>query len=340
MTARSAAATGSTFGVVLANLGSPDRPTPAALRRYLRQFLSDRRVVDLPRWKWWPILHLIVLPLRPRRSARLYRAIWTEDGAPLPAITHRLAERLADRLTDDRSGRVPVVVGMRYGAPSIGDALARLDAAGCRRVLVVPLYPQFSVTTTASVYDAVADGLTALPHRLDVSIVPSYFDHPAYLAALASSVDVFWSEHGRATRLVMSFHGIPQRLVDAGDPYADQCITTATTLARLLGLDADRWSMAYQSRFGREPWLEPAFNEQLTSLGRRQLRDVDVICPGFAADCLETLEEIAVSGREVFVAAGGGGYRYIPALNDRPVHAAALAEVIRDHAADWAPDLG
>jgi ferrochelatase len=323
---------------VLANLGSPDRPTPAALRRYLRQFLSDRRVVDLPRWKWLPILYLAVLPWRPRRSARLYRTIWTDDGAPLPAITHRLARRLAGRLAEGRSGPVPVAVGMRYGAPAIGDALARLDAAECRRVLVLPLYPQYSVTTTASVYDAVADGLTKLANRPQVRNVASYFDHPAYVLALASSVEEFWDTRGPAGRLIVSFHGIPQRVADAGDPYPVQCDATATALAGRLGLDAERWSIAYQSRFGRESWLEPALDERLTSWGRRKVRDVDVICPGFAADCLETLEEVAISGRELFVAAGGAGYRYIPALNDRPEHVAALADIVRHHTSDWTED--
>ncbi len=325
------------FGVLVANLGSPAAPTPAALRRYLRQFLGDRRVVDLPRWKWWPILHLVILPLRSRRSARLYRTIWTEDGPPLPVMTRRIASELAARLGDGRARPMPVVVGMRYGAPSIGRALEDLNRAGCRRILVLPLYPQYSTTTTASIYDAVADGLSGLGRGPEVRAVTNYHDHPAYLSALARSVERFRRRHGPADRLMMSFHGIPQRIADAGDPYPEHCAATATALARRLELKPGSWHMAYQSRFGRDHWLRPALDARLRSWGRRGINGVDVICPGFATDCLETLEEVAVGGREIYESSGGHGYRYIPALNDDPDHVSALAAVVADHARDWSP---
>jgi ferrochelatase len=323
------------FGVVLANLGSPEAPSAAAVRRYLREFLADPRVVDLPRWQWWPILHLIVLPLRPRRSARLYRRIWTPEGSPLLVASRRLGEALAARLASVAGAELPVAVGMRYGEPSLASALRRLDTAGCRRVLVLPLYPQYSATTTASVLDGVFDELKRRRRLPELRTVRSYHDHPAYLEAVAESVRSFWREHGPSERLVMSFHGLPERYVRLGDPYPLECAATARALAARLELPPGRWHMAYQSRFGREAWLRPDLGERLERWARRGSSGVDVVFPGFATDCLETLEEVGITGRARFAAAGGGELRLVPALNDRPEHAAALAEIALDHARGW-----
>ncbi len=324
-----------TFGVLLSNLGSPAAPTARAVRRYLREFLADRRVVDLPRFRWFLVRNLVVLPLRPRKSAAGYRRIWTGDGSPLTVTTRRIGDALTTRLNDTGGTGVPLEVAMRYGSPSIRDGIAALTDRGCARILVLPLYPQYSTTTTASTEDAVADavsGMTAVP---ELRTVRDYHNHPAYLTALQSVVREFWSEHGQPNRLLMSFHGIPRRYAELGDPYPKQCAATARALAARLELTPGRWHMAYQSRFGRERWLGPDLDSRLTGWGQRGVQGVDVICPGFAADCLETLEEVAISGRERFAAAGGSGYRYIPALNDRWEHTTALAEIIADHTRDW-----
>jgi ferrochelatase len=322
------------FGVLLTNLGSPTAPTARAVRAYLREFLADRRVVDLPRLRWWLIRNLVVLPLRPRRSARLYRAIWTSEGSPLTVTTARIGAALGPTLAG-AGIEAPVRVAMRYGSPSIAVELRRLVAAGCHRVLVLPLYPQYSTTTTASTVDAVDAASGRLGRAVETRTVESYHDHPAYIGALAASVAERWDEGVPAGRLVASFHGLPQRIADAGDPYPDQCAATTRALVRSLGLAPGRWHMAYQSRFGREPWLRPALADRLSSWGRRGVHGVDVVCPGFAADCLETLEEVAIGGRRLFESAGGSGFRYIAALNDRPDHVAALAAVISDHTRDW-----
>jgi ferrochelatase len=326
---------GQDTGVLLTNLGSPSAPTTRAVRRYLREFLADRRVVDLPRIRWWLIRNLFILPLRPRRSARLYRSIWTTEGSPLSVITHRIAAGLRESLRSRIGGTVPVEVAMRYGSPSIPSALEKLTGAGCGRILVLPLYPQYSTTTTESVRDAVTAACSPRAAALPVRVIDSYHDHPAYLDALASSVRSHWETGEPTGGLLLSFHGIPQRMADAGDPYPDQCAATAKALAVRLDLEPGRWHMAYQSRFGRERWLQPSLERRLETLGRRGVNGLDVICPGFAADCLETLEEVAVTSRAVFEQAGGAGYRYIPALNDRPEHIAALGEIVTDHRSDW-----
>ena len=323
------------FGVLLANLGSPTAPTTRAVRSYLREFLADRRVVDLPRLRWWLIRNLFILPLRPRRSAAKYRSIWTADGSPLMVTTRRIGDALTERLSDTGGTGVPLEVAMRYGSPSIKNGIAALTDRGCSRILVLPLYPQYSNTTTASTADAVAavlSGMTTIP---DVRMVQNYHDHPAYLTALQSFVREFWEENGSSNRLLMSFHGIPRRYADLGDPYPKQCATTARALAAHLELAPGQWHMAYQSRFGKEPWLLPELDTRLTRWGRRGVSGVDIICPGFAADCLETLEEVAVSSHERFKAAGGSDFRYIPALNDRWEHITALTEIVADHTGDW-----
>lgn len=324
-----------TLGVLLTNLGSPEHPTTRAVRAYLREFLADRRVVDLPRLRWWLIRHLFILPTRPRRSARLYRKIWTIEGSPLLVTTKRIGQDLAVGLTDIGDRPVPVEVGMRYGSPSIANALRRLNDLGCRRVLVLPLFPQYSHTTTASAMDAIDRAISACNDVPEIRIVPDYHDHPAYIDALESSVRETWNASGHCDRLLVSFHGIPRRYADAGDPYPSQCAGTTKALVRRLDLPPGRWHMAYQSRFGREPWLRPYLDDRLQRWGQGDINGVDVICPGFAADCLETLEEVAIAGRRRFETAGGSGFRYIPALNDHPRHIAALRRIVTETADDW-----
>ena len=314
-------------GVLITNLGTPDAPTPAALRRYLAEFLWDSRVVDLPRPLWWLILHGIILRTRPARSARLYRSVWTEEGAPLMVISRRQQQRLCAALAA-RGHDVPVVLGMRYGNPSIAAALEELRAAGVGRVIVLPLYPQNSCSTTASTLDAVA---AALRQRRDVPAIDFIADYhlaPAYVAALVSSIKAAWAQEPPAERLIFSFHGTPQRYADEGDPYYAQCRATAQAVAAELQLETGRWQVTFQSRFGREVWLKPYTDETLQQLPVQGVKSVDILCPGFAADCLETLEEIAVENRNIFLAAGGERYRYIPALNDTDAHIEALAELL------------
>lgn len=311
-------------GVLLVNLGSPAAPTAAAVRCYLKQFLSDRRVVDLPPLLWQPILRAVVLTTRPRRSARLYRSVWTAEGAPLVVNTRRQAAGLATRLAGQG---VAVAFAMSYGAPSLADGLAQLS--GCERVLVLPMFPQHSASTQGAVFDALAAALRPAMRLPTLGFVADFHDHPGYIGALAASVRAHWAAHGRGERLLMSFHGLPQRNVDRGDPYAGQCARTARLLAEALRLDGDQWQLAYQSRFGKARWLEPATDATLRAWGGQGLARVDVICPGFVADCLETLEEIAIGGRRVFQAAGGGRFQYIASLNDSPAWLDALTDLVR-----------
>jgi protoporphyrin/coproporphyrin ferrochelatase len=315
-------------GVLLVNLGTPDAPTSAAIRPYLREFLSDRRVVDLPRWVWLPILHGLILPLRPRRLAPLYARIWRKDGSPLLAITRELRDALAAQL----GAGTTVVAAMRYGRPDIAGAIAQLQQAGVTRLVVLPLYPQYSDTTTASVLDAVTAALAGAGQP-ELRVVKDYHADPAYVAELAASVREHWAAHGRGERLLMSFHGIPQRYVDRGDPYGAQCEATARALAAALELGEGQWQVAYQSRVGRAPWLQPYTDEVISQLVTTGTRRLDVICPGFSADCLETLDEIVLRYGTQFVAAGGEALRYVPALNARPGHVAALARIVAAHLA-------
>jgi ferrochelatase len=316
-------------GVLLCNLGTPTAPDRGAVRRFLAEFLADRRVVELPRWLWLPVLYGFILPLRPRRTAANYRKIWTAEGSPLLVISRRQAAALEDALRALLPHAVRLELGMRYGEPSIGGALQRLRAAGAGRIVVLPLYPQYSGSTTGSTFDAVAEALRSWRRVPELRFIADYHDDPGYIDALADSVRAYRAAHGAADRLLFSFHGIPQQYSDAGDPYRDQCLRTAQLTAARLGLaDAD-WSVAFQSRFGPRPWLQPYTDVLLGELARGGCRRVQVICPGFAADCLETLEEIAIQNRALFLAAGGTEYSYIPALNDAPRHIAALAALLR-----------
>ena len=321
--------------VLVVNLGTPDAPTPAAVRRYLAQFLSDRRVIDTPRWLWWPILHGVILRLRPRRSARAYASIWTPQGSPLRVFSEALAEQLDRRIGATTAGRVGVALAMCYGQPSIAATLERLRGQGMRRLIVLPLYPQYSATSTAAVFDAVTLALQRWRWTPELHFVNDYHDDAAYIAALAQSVEDFRKNHGGADALLLSFHGIPERYVRSGDPYLDQCRTTAQRLRERLGLDEDRLLVSFQSRVGREPWLQPYTDQTLQLLPGRGVRHVQVLCPGFAVDCLETLEEIAMADRELFLAAGGERFDYVPALNDGAAQVEMLLGLIRRHAGGW-----
>ena len=310
--------------LLLVNLGTPEAPTPRAVRRYLAQFLHDRRVVARSRWLWCPLLHFVILPQRSPRVARKYAQVWLQEGSPLAVHTRRLAVAVQRLCPQWR-----VLHAMRYGRPALDAALAALHAQGARRVLVLPLYPQYSTTTTASV----ADVLAAAGAGLELRMVPDYHRDPGWVEAVAAAVHAYWQAHGRGAKLVFSFHGIPQRLVDAGDPYRAQCEASVAAIAQALGLAPDEFVLAFQSRFGREAWLQPATAQVLRDLATAGVGTVDVVCPGFAVDCLETLEEIADQAAALFRAHGGQALRYIPCLNDAPAHAAALA-AIADHDAD------
>ena len=298
-------------GVLLINLGTPDAPTTAAVRRYLAEFLSDPRVVELPRWQWWPILHGIILNTRPQRSARKYASIWTEQGSPLLVHTAAQAEQLQQRLGAD----IPVAWAMRYGQPGIADAINQLRAQGVSKLLILPLYPQYAASTSGSALDGVFNALRQRRYVPDIRAITSFHDHPGYITALASQVRQHWQEHGRGQHLLISFHGLPQQAVDQGDPYARQCRESAQLLADALQLAPEQWTLSFQSRFGKTEWLTPYTSQVLQSLGQQHLPRLDVICPGFVADCLETLEEIAIEGCKTFQQAGGGEYSYIPCLN-------------------------
>lgn len=334
MQASPSAASRAPIGVLLANLGSPEAPTPAAVRRYLAEFLSDSRVIEAPRWIWQPILHGVILRIRPRRSAAAYASVWLPEGSPLRVYSRRQAVALQADLDRHAPDRYRVALAMRYGQPSIAEGLDVLRSAGCEQVLVLPLYPQYSATTTASVIDAASDWLRAQRVIPELQWVTQYAEVPGYIAALATRVNDHWTRNGRGERLIMSFHGLPQRYADLGDPYGAQCRATARALAAALDLPDDRWAMAFQSRFGPSRWLGPYTDEVLSQWAQAGIRSVDAVCPGFAADCLETLEEIAVRYAAGF-ARQGGTLRYIPALNDAPEHIAFLAELIIGRTRGW-----
>jgi ferrochelatase len=322
----------SNIGILLCNLGTPDEPSTPALRRYLKEFLSDTRVVEMNRVVWWLILNGIILNTRPARSAAAYRSVWTEQGSPL--MVHSLAQVAA--LQAHFSGTpVHVELAMRYGNPSMAHGLQALREKACGRILVLPLYPQYAAATSGSTFDAVADELKTWRWLPELRVVNSYHDHPAYIAALKHSVEQHWATHGKAERLMMSFHGIPQRYFDAGDPYPCLCRKTARLLAASLHLDDDAYVVSFQSRFGREPWVTPYTDETLKTWGAQGVASVDVICPGFSADCLETLEEIAVENRDYFIEAGGTSLRYIPALNSSAPHQSMLKTLCEENLAGW-----
>lgn len=324
------------FGVLMANLGTPDAPTPAAVRRYLAEFLWDERVVDVPRPLWWLILNGVILRFRPSKVAKKYAAVWHELGSPLLVIGRQqqqaLKALLAKRLGED----IPVELAMTYGKPSMEEAGLKLRDAGVERILVLPLYPQFSRSTTAAVFDRLAKALKPCPHLPELRFIRDYHDHPAYIEALANSVRDYWQQaDGQRGRLMMSYHGIPQRYADNGDPYPRQCETTSRLLAEALDLKESEWQMTYQSRFGREEWLKPYTDHTLMALPEQGVEHVDIMSPAFSSDCLETLEELEVENRDYFMKAGGKQYRYIPALNDRDDHIALFASLVEQHTQGW-----
>ena len=315
-------------GILITNLGTPDAPTPAALRRYLGEFLWDKRVVDVPRPLWWLILHGVILRIRPARSARAYREVWTDAGSPLLVIAREQEQKLRQLLEQQHPGQYNVALGMRYGNPSIASALSALREQGCTELTVLPLYPQNSCSTTASTHDALCQAWQSqreLPH---LRFIADYHDNPAYIRALAASVREHRAGREAGEKLMISFHGTPRRFRDQGDPYYKHCQRTATLLATELDLAEDAWLMSFQSRFGREEWLQPYTDKTLEQLAAEGVRRIDVICPGFSADCLETLEEIAGENREIFQHAGGEALHYIPALNSRDDHIAMMAELV------------
>ena len=316
-------------GVLLVNLGTPDAPTPRAIRRYLREFLSDRRVVDMNRALWLPILYLFILPLRPHKVAHAYAKIWTPEGSPLLAISLQQAEALEANLMSNGDTSTPVRAGMVCGNPSILSALRQLRELGCSQVVTLALYPQYSSPTIGSVADALERAHAADPNLPTTLMVDPYFEHPDYINALAASVRRTREADKEPRHLLMSFHGLPQRFVDNGDPYEQHCRVTAQGLADALNLPSDAWTLTFQSRFGREPWLQPYTDETLRAWGSQGRQSIDVVCPGFAADCLETLEEIAMQNREFFESAGGSDFRYIPALNDNTEHIGLMANLVR-----------
>lgn len=324
-------------GILLNNLGTPDAPTPEAVKRYLAEFLSDRRVVDYPRLLWLPVLHGIILRTRPKKVAHAYEQVWTEAGSPLLAITRQQASALQQLLQGQCPGEVYVEVGMRYGNPSVASALEKLKARGVTRLFVLPLYPQYSTTTTASTFDAVNSTLSHWQPLPEQRSIQDYHDHPGYIEALANSIRTHWQQRGRGQKLLLSFHGLPQRLVDKGDPYAQQCTQTAALVAQHLQLQPKEWQLTFQSRFGPDEWLQPYTDKTLEALAQEGIRSVDIISPGFSADCLETLEELAIQNRDLFLAAGGEQYHYIPALNDQPGHIRLLANLVMEQCQDWLP---
>ncbi|MFK2877740.1 ferrochelatase [Rhodanobacter hydrolyticus] len=326
-----AAAASVQTAVLLVNLGTPAAPTAKALRPWLAEFLSDPRVIDYPRWKWWPILHGVILRLRPRRSAHAYARIWDAQGSPLRWHSEALAKALQAELGPG----VRVALAMRYGEPSVASTIEQLQREGARHLLVLPLYPQYSATSTGSVIDAVGDAMKALRWPPELRLVNDYHADPGHIEALATSIESWWVQHGRGDRLLLSFHGIPERYAQLGDPYAEQCRTTTRLLRERLRLDESQLLLSFQSRVGRERWLEPYTDATVRRLAGEGVRKLDVACPGFAVDCLETLEEIAMQNRDFFAAAGGESLRYIPALNDNAEQVRSLAALARRHLQGW-----
>ncbi len=320
--------------VVLANLGTPDAPTPAAVRVYLKQFLSDPRVVEIPRLLWWLILNGIILPFRSKQSAHKYASIWTPEGSPLKVHTENQA-RLLQSVLAARGHQIRVEYAMRYGNPSLPSVLDKLKQDGCDRILVLPAYPQYSATTTASIFDTVFAHYTKVRNAPELRLIKHYHDDPAYIAALADSVRLHWQQHGRADKLVMSFHGVPKRTLMLGDPYHCECYKTARLLATQLGLAKEDYLVTFQSRFGKAEWLQPYTAPTLQKLAAEGVGKIDIMCPGFTSDCLETLEEIAMEAKADFLAAGGAEYRYIGCLNETPRWIEAMAGIVESHTGGW-----
>ena len=312
-------------GVILANLGSPTAPTTKAVRRFLADFLWDPRVVNLPRPLWWLILNFFVLPFRPGKSAKAYQKVWHEKGSPLTYLTRQLTEKVAEKLS---AKSIITHYAMRYGEPSIATQLRAFKKEGITDLIVLPLYPQYSSTTTASIYDDLVKELNQWRHLPGFQFISDYHQNLHYIAAVAESIEQAWREQSKNELLIMSFHGLPEVLTKWGDPYFHQCHRTAALIAEKLGLDEKQWMIVFQSRFGKAEWLKPYCVDTLENLPGQGVKTVDVVCPGFAVDCLETLEEIAMENKSIFMEAGGTGYRYISALNDSEAHVNAIVNLL------------
>lgn len=327
------------IGVLVTNLGTPDAATPSALRRYLRQFLSDPRVVEVPRLLWFLILHLVILRIRPRRSAKAYSSVWSDQGSPLLVHTRNQCEGIRERLKAQHGDDIVVEFAMRYGNPSIPSALQSMQEQGVRRLVVLPLYPQYSGSTSGSTFDAIAEDFTQRRWLPDLRFISRYGDEPGYIEAMATHIEQYWQAHGRADKLVFSYHGVPKRYLLNGDPYHCECHKTSRLLAERLKLSPDEWMTTFQSRFGREEWLTPYTDETLKALPSQGVSSLQVFCPGFSSDCLETIEEIDEENREYFMHAGGKAFAYIPALNAEPGHLDMLTGLIEVNMQGWAtPD--
>lgn len=322
------------YGILMVNLGTPEAPTPKAVRAYLKEFLSDVRVVDAPRIIWWFVLRIILL-IRPKPVSEAYKSIWTSEGSPLLVISKRQAVAVQKRLKEITDNDIPVELAMTYGNPSILSASNALRSKGVERILILPMYPQFSSSTTAAIYDKLSDLLKQCPHLPEMRWIRDFHDNPDYINALAKSVKTQWEKTGQAEKLLMSFHGVPERYTNKGDPYEHHCRKTADLLAAKLELKPEQWQCCFQSRFGREEWVKPYTDYTLKQWGKDGIKSVDIICPAFSADCLETLEEIQVENKEYFIEAGGESYNYIPALNDNPDHIDMLSKLIIQHSQGW-----
>lgn len=321
----------SSIGILLSNLGSPDAPTTESVRQYLKEFLSDPKVVNIPRFIWLPILHGIILRTRPQRSAVAYKKIWTDQGSPLVNIAKQQRSSIQQELSQRGFKNIYVRLGMRYGHPSINDALRELRGQQLSKIILLPLYPQFSKTTSESTIELtekiMGDWLTGPT----LNVINNYHDNPSYITALAQSIRQHWQQHGHAEKLLFSFHGLPKQASLTGDPYEQQCLHTAQLIAQELNIEQQYWFVAFQSRFGRAEWIKPYTEQTLKAWGQQGMNHVQVVCPGFSADCLETLEEIQVENHDYFIAAGGKHYDYIPALNDNKEHISALCDLLEDH---------
>ncbi|WNO09058.1 ferrochelatase [Teredinibacter sp. KSP-S5-2] len=323
------------IGVLITNLGSPDAPTKQALRTYLKQFLSDPRVIEVPKAIWWFILNGIILNTRPAKSAEAYRQVWTEQGSPLAIYTQKQAHLLAESLHKEYGENICVEWAMRYGNPSIGSALEKLQHDNCDRIVVLPLYPQYAASATASTFDAIAEDFKTRRWLPELRFVQNYHDFPPYIQALSAKIASFWQLHGKPDKLVFSYHGIPLRYFHNGDPYPCQCMKTARLVAEALNLQQDDYLISFQSRFGKEPWVQPYTDETLKQLAKDGTKHVQVVCPGFSSDCLETLEEIGEENKAYFMQAGGETFHYIPALNDDHDHIEMLKNLVGKHLSGW-----
>lgn len=323
------------LGVLITNLGTPEAPTKQALKPYLKQFLSDPRVVEVPKLIWWCVLNLIILNIRPKKSAEAYATVWTEDGSPLLTHTKHQAAALQAKFDADRPGEVLVDYAMRYGQPSVGNAMDSLLKRGARKVVVLPLYPQYCASTTGSTFDALAEDFVSRRWLPELRFINQYHDDTRFVQCVADSIKAHWDKHGRADKLVFSYHGIPKRYLLNGDPYHCECHKTTRLVAEILGLAKHEYMTTFQSRFGREEWLTPYTDETLKGLPKQGIKSLQVICPGFSADCLETIEEIGEENREYFMENGGERYEYIPCLNATDAHIDMLYGLLQDHMQGW-----